>query len=434
VLVVFLAPAADAAKYAADLGVRTLNLRRLTSAVIIATLMWIPLSLRTSVAIYCYPGDPPDVYQACLAYNNGIGQQVNNEQQLENIQAKITDTQARINAIYALISTLNAQIAAQKDLIAKTQASIDELDRQIRFTEASLTRLHAQMSVRDELLNQRLRYVDDHGSVNYVELVLTANTFNDLMNRMIGAQQVAASDRKLLGELAVERATFNQTNANLAIQRTQVVALLQQLQATEADLEKNVTTQKAAMAAAVQLEAQLASQYQQVQAQRAAIDAQVAALQLQYEAAAQKAGGGTGQFEWPEPACGFSCISQGYGCVTFYLEIYDPSCPYPHRKHTGIDIAAANHSPIVAADTGVIYFYPGSIGYGNMIMMIHGNGYSTVYGHLAGYAGGLSSGQIVARGDLIGYEGSTGWSTGPHLHFEIRVNNDPRNPCIWLGC
>jgi peptidoglycan hydrolase CwlO-like protein len=171
------------------------------------------------VAIYCYPGDPPEVYQACVAYNNGIGQQVTNEQQLENIQGKITDTQARINAIYALISNLNNQIAAQKELIAKTQAAIDELDRKIRFTEASLTRLHAQMSVRDELLNQRLRYVDDHGSVNYVELVLTANTFNDLMNRMIGAQQVAASDRKLLGELAVERATFNQTSADLTIQR-----------------------------------------------------------------------------------------------------------------------------------------------------------------------------------------------------------------------
>ncbi|HEX9098300.1 MAG TPA: peptidoglycan DD-metalloendopeptidase family protein [Candidatus Dormibacteraeota bacterium] len=409
-------------------------MRRLVAAVVIATFLWIPLSLRTTVAVYCYPGDPPDVYAACVAYNNGIGQQVNNEYQLESIQAKITDTQARINAIYALISSLNSQIEAQKELIAKTQKAIDDLDRQIRFTEASLTRLHAQMSVRDELLNQRLRYVDDHGSVNYVELVLTANTFNDLMNRMIGAQQVAASDRKLLGELAVERANFNQTNAILTIQRTQVVALLQQLQATEADLEKNVATQKAAMAAAVKLEAQLAAQYVQVQTQRAAIDAQVAQLQLQYEAAAQKAGGGTGQFEWPEPACGFGCISQGYGCVTFYLEIYDPSCPYPHRKHTGIDIAAPNQSPIVAADTGVIYFYPGSIGYGNMILMVHGNGYSTVYGHLAGYAGGLSSGQIVARGDLIGYEGSTGWSTGPHLHFEIRVNNDPRNPCIWLGC
>src|SRR6266849_5161839 len=349
-------------------------MRRVVAAVVTAVVLWIPLSVHTAVAVYCYPGDPPEVYQACVAYNQGIGQQVSSEQQLQAVMNGIITAEGQINAIIAIIKNLDAQIAAQKDLIAKTQNAIDELDRKIRFTEASLTRLHAQISVRGEVLNQRLRYVDDHGSVNYVELVLSANTFNDLMNRMIGAQQVAASDRKL------------------------------------------------------------SDQYRQLGVQRKAIDAQVAALQLKYEAAAQKAGGGTGQFEWPEPACGFGCISQGYGCVTFYLEIYDPSCPYPHRKHTGIDIAAAYRSPIVAADTGIIYLYPGSIGYGNMIMMIHGNGYSTIYGHLAGYAGGISSGQIVARGDLIGYEGSTGWSTGPHLHFEIRVNNDPRDPCIWLGC
>jgi len=409
-------------------------MRRLVAAVITATVCWIPLSMQSTQAIYCYPGDPPAVYQACLNYNQGIGLQVNNQQQLMNIQNKIADTQARINAIYALIASLNAQISAQQKLIAQTQAAIDDLNRQIRFTDASLTRLHAVMSVRGELLNQRLRYVDDHGSVNYVELVLTANTFNDLMNRMVGAQQVAASDRKLLDELGVERAQFDETNANLTNERNQVNALLQQQVAAEADLEKNKETQKAALAYAAQLENQLVVQWRQVEAQRAAIDAQVAQLQLKYEAAARAAGGGTGAFEWPEPACGFSCISQPYGCVTFYLEMYDPSCPYPHRKHTGLDIAAPYRSPIVAADTGVIYLYPGSIGYGNMIMMIHGNGYSTVYGHLAGYAGGISSGQIVARGDLIGYEGSTGWSTGPHLHFEIRVANYPRNPCIWLGC
>src|SRR5260370_2369467 len=147
-------------------------MRRLTSAAIVAPLLWIPLSMRTSVAIYCYPGDPPDVYQACVAYNNGIGQQVTNEQQLENIQAKITDIQARINAIYALISNLNNQIAAQKELIAKTQAAIDELDRKIRFTEASLPQRHAQMSVRDELPNRRLRYVADHGSAHHAHHVL----------------------------------------------------------------------------------------------------------------------------------------------------------------------------------------------------------------------------------------------------------------------
>jgi len=390
--------------------------------------------MHTASAIYCYPGDPPAVYQACLAYNQGIGLQVNNEQQLQNIRGKISDLQGQINATYALVNSLNAQIDAEKQLIAQTQAAIDELDRKIRFTEASLTRLHANISVRDELLNQRLRYVDDHGSVNYVELVLTANTFNDLMNRMIGAQQVAASDRKLLGELGLERAQFDQTNADLTIQKSQQSALLEQQLATKADLEKKVATQKAAIAYAQQLEVQLQAQYQAVQAQRAAIDAQVAQLQQKYDVAARAAGGGSGVFAWPVPACGFGCISQPFGCSTFYLEPSDMSCPYPHRIHTGVDIAAPYHSAVVAADTGIIYLYPGSIGYGNMIMMIHGNGYSTVYGHLAGYAPGVQSGQIIARGDLIGYEGSTGWSTGPHLHFEVRINNLWKNPCIWLGC
>jgi murein DD-endopeptidase MepM/ murein hydrolase activator NlpD len=407
--------------------------RRLVVGFLTALAVWTPLSVQTASAIYCYPGDPPAVYQACLAYNQGIGQQVNNEQQLQYIQWKIGSIQDQIDATYSLIKTLNAQIEAQKNLIAQTQAAIDELDRKIRFTEASLTRLHAGVSVRDALLNQRLRYVDDHGSVNYVELVLTANTFNDLMNRMIGAQQVAAADRKLLDELGTQRAQFDQTNANLGIQKNQEGVLLKQQLATEADFETNVNKQKQAIAYAQQLETQLHDRYAEIQAQRALIDAQVAQLQQKYDAAAKAAGGGNGVFAWPLPACGFSCITQGFGCSTFYLEPYDASCPYPHRIHTGIDIAGPYHSAVVAADTGIIYLYPWSTGYGNYIIIFHGNGYSTHYGPLAGFAN-VQSGQIIARGDLIGYEGSTGWSTGPHLHFEVRTNNNYRNPCIWLGC
>ena len=115
-----------------------------------------------------------------------------------------------------------------------------------------------------------------------------------------------------------------------------------------------------------------------------------------------------------------------------YLEIYDAACPYPHRIHTGVDIAGPYGTQIVAADTGVVYLYPGSVGYGNMVLMVHGNGYSTVYGHLAGYAPGLRSGMIVARGTTIAFEGSTGWSTGPHLHFEVRVNGQHVNPIGYL--
>lgn len=407
---------------------------RILTAVLLAGVAFMPISTQVANAIYCYPGDPPDVYQACVKYNAGINLQVSNQQQLQNIQHQIQNVQAQINSLYQLINQLNTQIAAQNALIAQTKARIAELDRQIRFKTGDLNRLQADVAVRDQLLDQRMRYVDSHGPINYVELVLTAATFNDLVNRMVAAQQIAASDRHLLDQLSSEHQLVTQAQQDLDTQRNQVLALLQQQRAVEADLEKNKVTQTAAIALAAQLEVQLKAQYDQVQAQRAAIDAQVAQLAQQYDAAAVKAGGGSGVFEWPEPACGFSCISQGFGCSTFYLEVYDPACPYPHKIHTGLDIAGPNGTQIVAADTGVVYLYPGSIGYGNMILMIHGNGYSTVYGHLMGYAPGLRSGMIVPRGTTIAFEGSTGWSTGPHLHFEVRLNNVYKDPCIWLGC
>jgi murein DD-endopeptidase MepM/ murein hydrolase activator NlpD len=404
-----------------------------TAAVVIATLLWLPQSLRAS-AIYCYSGDPPAVYQACLAYNAGIGQQVDNQKQLRVLQEAIGSAADQLNAIDVFIVNLNREIAAQRALIAQTQRAIDDLSRKIRLGDAALTRLKAHMSVRDELLNQRIRYIDGRGALNSVELVLTAKSFNDMMNRLIAAQQIAASDRQLLKDLQQEHTFVAQANAALGVKRVQVSALLQQQKASEAALQKDMTTQQAAWALEVQLQNQLQAAYALVEAQRKAIDAQVALLQQKYEAAARAAGGGTGQFEWPMPSCGHGCISQPFGCNSYWFEQYDAACPYPHRIHTGIDIAGPYGTPIIAADTGVISFYPGYYGYGNYIIIVHGNGYSTLYGHLSRFNSSMSSGEIIARGDVIGYEGSTGNSTGPHLHFEIRVDDVPKDPCIWLGC
>jgi murein DD-endopeptidase MepM/ murein hydrolase activator NlpD len=403
-------------------------------AVVIATGSWFPQSVQTASALYCYPGDPPAVYKACLDYTSGIGQQVANQRELQRIQSQINNAEAQMNALGALINNLRAQIDAQRALIAQTQAIIDDLNMQIRFGDAEITRLRAHMSVRDQLLNQRLRYVDSHGGLNYAELVLTSGSFNSMMSRLVAAQQVAASDRKLLNDLSQEHSTVAQAHSALDDKRTHVTGLLVQQKATEADLQKNLDAQAAAMALVKQLEVQLSAQLAAIQAQRAAIDAQVAALQQEYQAKARAAGGGTGVFEWPVPACGPACISQGAGCNSYWFEVYDPGCPYPHRVHTGLDIAGVYGTPIIAADTGVVYFYPGSYGYGNYAVMIHGNGYSTLYGHLSRFNGSMQSGMIVARGDLIAYEGSSGNSTGPHLHFEIRINNQWKNPCIWLGC
>lgn len=407
---------------------------RLAAAALLASLLWIPHTTQALSSIYCYPGDPPAVYQACLAYNAGIQQQVDNQNTLDLIQYRMNNVMDQINAIDTLISNLKNQIAAQKKLIAQTQATIDDLNRQIRLGEANIVRLRANVAIRDQLLNARIRYIDEHGAVNYVELVLTAASLNQLMNRLVGAQEIASSDKQLLTDLQQQHTLVIEANNALAGQRAQVTALLQQQQAEEADLEKNLKTQNAAIAFEQQLEVVLSQAYAQVQAERAAIDAQVAQEAQAYQAAAAKAGGGSGVFEWPLPACNFSCISQGFGCSSFYLEVYDAACPWPHKIHTGIDIAGPYGTPIVAADTGVVYLYPGSVGYGNLVVMFHGNGYETYYGHTASYAPGLQSGMVVGRGTTIAFEGSTGWSTGPHLHFEIRVGGVYKDPCIWLGC
>lgn len=408
--------------------------RRLALAAFAAAIAWFPQSTQTVSAIYCYSGDPPAVYQACLAYNQGIGQQVNNQNQLISIQHQVSNAVAQINAIDTMIGSLNKQIVAQRALIAQTQAAIDDVNMKMRFGEAALIRLQAHVVVRDQLLNERLRYIDSHGAVNYVQLVLTSSSINQLLNRLVGAQQVAQSDQRLLTDLQQEHVQVTVANSALEEQRTEVMILLQQQQATQADLQKNLATQQAALAYEQQLEQQLAVDYAKVQAERAAIDAQVAQLAQAYDAAAIKAGGGNGVFEWPMPACNYSCITQGFGCSTFYLEVYDPACPWPHKIHTGVDIAGPYGTQIVAADTGVAYLYPGSVGYGNLLVIFHGNGYSTYYGHLSGYAPGLRSGEVVPRGTTVAFEGSTGWSTGPHLHFEIRVGGVYKDPCIWLGC
>src|SRR5438093_13299266 len=157
--------------------------KRFSLAALIAALAWGRPSAQSVCAVYCYPAGARAVYRACVAYSAGIGQQVNNQNQLSSIQRQISDTLAQINAIDAMIANLNRQIAAQKALIKQTQDAIDELSRQIRFGEASMIRLQARVAIRDQLLNQRLRFVDSHGTVNYMQLVLTSSRINQLPNR-----------------------------------------------------------------------------------------------------------------------------------------------------------------------------------------------------------------------------------------------------------
>jgi len=374
-------------------------------------------------AVQCAPND-----YICQQLQHDQGQQSANADALANIQNQIKDVEKQITALFALINKLSAQLTAQQALIDSTQAQVDALDAKIRLTEADITRRQAHLQIRETLFDNRVRSIEKHGSINYLALALSSTSFNQLIDRLITAQTIIQADHRLLDDLRLEKAQIQALNDQLTQQRADEAALLVKQQAQKAQLLQLKAQQQAALAFKQQLDAQYKAEADALAAQQAEINAQVAADEAAYAAEASGSGGGTGQFGWPLNP---HWISQYYGCSNYPFEMYWPACPSKHL-HSGIDIAEPYGSPVMAADNGVASVYSTCCGYGNYVILTHGNGYSTLYGHLAGF--NVRSGQLVVRGQVIAFEGSTGNSTGPHLHFEILYNGSYTDPCAYLGC
>ena len=388
-----------------------------------AALMFLSVSLSggpPALALDCTSGD-----STCQQLQQARQSQQATQSRLDQVKQSLSDAQAKAQQTMALINDLNSRIALQKRAIAATQAKIDETERQIRFTQAEIARREAHMQVRQSLLDQRVRAMAKHGSVNYFELVVSSKSFNQLVDRVVVMQDIVRSDQLLLQTLKGERDQLLTLRQKLDVQRSEEASLLRQQQDQQAQLQATLRDQQAALAYYATLEAQFQQQRAELEAQKARFDDLVVQLQNQYDNQARGYGGGSGQFAWPERGP----ITQGFGCTDFLLEPYDPSCATRHF-HTGLDIGAPGGTTIHAADAGVVSFAGWGGGYGNVMILTHGNGYSTLYGHMSGFAAG--SGDRVSRGQPIGYEGSTGFSTGPHLHFEIRLNGAYQNPLSYL--
>jgi len=350
------------------------------------------------------------------------------DQRLRDIRSSIAGAQQKADRTRAYIDDLNRQIARQQAVVAGTQAKLAETERRIRFTQAEIARREAHLEVRQDLLAQRVRAMDKHGSVDYLELVVTSATFSQLVDRVLVMHAIVRGDQQLVDSLRQERDEVSALARQLDLQRAQQAALLQQQRDQQAQLERTRGVQQEALAYFAELEAQFEAQRQELEAEKARIDALVSWLQVQFDSEATGLGGGTGRFGWPERGP----ITQGFGCTDLLGEPYDPTCP-THHTHTGIDIGSAFGTPIGAADAGIVsYVNVGwGGGYGNFVLITHGNGYATLYAHLSSIA--VTSGQPVRRGQVIGAEGSTGYSTGPHLHFEIRLNGVYQNPLSYLA-
>ena len=346
----------------------------------------------------------------------------------ENWQQVIEDVSAKLKQIQADLDAANARLQS----IRSRQA---EINAQIVQTQNEIVKMEAYLKTRQNVLNRRVRAIYMHGQLNYLEVILGANSFSDFANRVELLKRVIRSDYNLILEIQKQKAAIEAKKAQLEEDKRQLDALAAEAEKTQkeiaakkAEQQKVLDAAKSNKAAAAQMEqdlnAQLASVRNLIQQRLAAAEA---ARQAAQQASSDEGSGGsddnyvqgTGAMGWP---CS-GPITSPFGYRThpiFGTTIF----------HAGIDIGVDYGTPIHAADSGVVVYSGWISGYGNAVIIDHGGGVSTLYGHNQSLA--VSEGQSVSKGSVIAYAGSTGNSTGPHCHFEVDVNGSPVNPMGYL--
>lgn len=363
--------------------------------------------------------------------------------QLDSIQQQVNQQNAAKADAETVIGSVSEQLRQIEEQLRQATAELGTIKEQrvavendITLNERQLAEAQKRLEGRESVFYKRVRDIYINGRLSYLDVVIGSKDFSDFANRLEVLKRIIDSDITLINEIKKERADIEAHKQKLEADRAKLVELEKSALAKQAEIEqkkaeRNVVLQKAqndratAMQAIEELNAssaQVSAMLKERQAARAAAAAAAAA------AATQSSGGqgasdnwvqGTGQLGWP--VSGEITSPYGYRVHPIWgTTIY----------HSGIDIGVDEGTPVHAADGGVVVWSGWMGGYGYAVVIDHGNGLSTLYGHNSELA--VDEGQSVAKGQVISYAGSTGNSTGPHVHFEVRVNGDPVDPMGYL--
>lgn len=363
--------------------------------------------------------------------------------QLDSIQQQVNQQNAAKADAETVIGSVSEQLRQIEEQLRQATAELGTIKEQrvavendITLNERQLAEAQKRLEGRESVFYKRVRDIYINGRLSYLDVVIGSKDFSDFANRLEVLKRIIDSDITLINEIKKERADIEAHKQKLEADRAKLVeleksALAKQTEIEQKKAERNVVLQKAqndratAMQAIEELNAssaQVSAMLKERQAARAAAAAAAAS------ASAQSSGGqgasdnwvqGTGQLGWP--VSGEITSPYGYRVHPIWgTTIY----------HSGIDIGVDEGTPVHAADGGVVVWSGWMGGYGYAVVIDHGNGLSTLYGHNSELA--VDEGQSVAKGQVISYAGSTGNSTGPHVHFEVRVNGDPVDPMGYL--
>ncbi len=299
----------------------------------------------------------------------------------------------------ALAVSRTQLLVAQQDLLELSQA---------------LVKLQVEYAVQQKATVMRLRLLQRQGAQQWWSLLLASRDFNAMIDRRYQLGQVFSRDRQILAKLQTQRQALDQKRLAVEAQKNEIALLIEQLSAKQTNIEK----QASAQADLVYRLNTLPQAYESAQQRLASDSGQLSEMIRSLS---------TNQAKSPAPLkMGIpvlGTLTSGFGFrihPIFGIQ----------KMHTGIDLAASPGTPITAASDGTVIFAGWYGGYGRCAILAHGGNLATLYGHTSQLM--ITVGQQVKRGQIIAAVGSTGFSTGPHLHFEVRINGTPTNPMDFL--
>ena len=339
------------------------------------------------------------------------------DSQRAELQAQLKAIQADKSKALEQKSLLEQQIDATQSEINNIQAQIQKYSELITQKEGELAEAEEQEQELYELFCERVRYMEEEGEVSYWSILFSSSDFSDLLDNFMMVEEVIDYDNSVMEELLALQEQIETDKAALETSKEEQEAAKAKQEAAKADLKNQEAQVDALIQEISGQEDQLEAAEAQLKAAANAMDAEIKRLEKEMADQIANVPSESG-FLWPLPSS-WNTLSSLFGSRIH------PITGKPNN-HTGIDIPASKNTNIYAAKSGVVTTSTYNSSYGNYVVVSHSDGTSTLYAHMNKRA--VSKGETVSQGQVIGYVGTTGSSTGNHLHFEIRVNGTRVDP------